>query len=153
LAAEAGTPIILAVFSGAKLGHDRTIANVPLAPPSTGEAMPIKSKYLFVVSMDVDPDKEALFNEVYDREHVPNLLQVPGVHAAARMAGEPFVLNIGGEERRIAQDGPRYTALYEIDGPHVLVSREWAQASETGRWPREVRPYTRNRRHALYKLR
>ena len=94
--------------------------------------MPIKSKYLFVVSMDVDPDKEALFNEVYDGEHVPNLLQVPGVHTAARMAGEPFVLNIGGEDKRIAQDGPRYTALYEIDGPHVLVSREWAQASEKG---------------------
>jgi len=115
--------------------------------------MPIKSNYLFVVSMDVAPEKEALFNEVYDAEHVPNLLQVPGVHAAARMAGEPFVLNIGGEEKWIAQDGPRYTAIYEIDGPHVLVSREWAQASEAGRWPAEVRPYTRNRRHALFKLR
>jgi hypothetical protein len=100
------------------------------APPmtarsSTGETMPIKSNYLFVVSMDVDPDKEALFNEVYD----------------------------SGEEKRITQDGPRYTAIYEIDGPHVLVSREWAQTSEAGRWPGEVRPYTRNRRHALYKLR
>ena len=120
---------------------------------STGETMPIKSNYLFVVSMDVDPDKEVLFNEIYDIEHVPNLLKVPGVYAAARMAGEPFVLNIGGEEKRIAQDGPRYTAIYEIDGPHVLVSREWAQASEAGRWPGEVRPYTRNWRHALYKLR
>ena len=49
--------------------------------------MPIKSKYLFVASMDVDPDKEALFNEVYDTEHVPNLLKVPGVHAVARMDG------------------------------------------------------------------
>jgi len=118
---------------------------------STGETMPIESNYLFVVS-DVDPDKEGLFNEVYDTEHVPNLLKVPGVRAAARMAGEPFVLNIGGEEKRIAQDGPRYTAIYEIDGPQVLVSLEWAQASEAGRWPGEVRPYTRNRRHALYKL-
>ena len=115
--------------------------------------MPIQSKYLFVVSMDVDPGKEALFNEVYDTEHVPNLLKVPGVYAAARMAAEPFTLNIGGEEKRIAQDGPHYTAIYEIDGPHVLVSREWAQASEAGRWPGEVRPHTRNRRHALYKLR
>ena len=61
--------------------------------------MPIKSKYLFVASMDVDADKEALFNEVYDTEHVPNLLQVPGVHAVARLAGEPFALNIGGEEK------------------------------------------------------
>src|SRR6202030_370198 len=104
-AAWAGTPMFVAVFLGAKLGHDRTIANASLAPPTTGETMPIKSKYLFVVSMDVDPDKEALFNDVYDSEHVPNLLQVPGVHSAARMAGEPLVLNIGGQEKQNAQDG------------------------------------------------
>ena len=35
--------------------------------------------------MDVDPDKEALFNEVYDTEHVPNLIDVPGVHAVTRV--------------------------------------------------------------------
>ena len=115
--------------------------------------MPIKSRYLFVVSMDVDPDKEELFNEVYDTEHVPNLMKVPGVHAVARLMGEPFVLSIGGEEKRVAVDGPRYSALYEIEGPHVLVSPEWAKASETGRWPIAVRPFTRNRRHSLYKLR
>jgi hypothetical protein len=44
--------------------------------------IPINSKYLFVASMDVDPDKEGLFNETYDTEHVPNLLKVPAVHAA-----------------------------------------------------------------------
>jgi hypothetical protein len=115
--------------------------------------MPITSKYLFVASMDVDPDKEALFNEVYDTEHVPTLLKVPGVHSAARLVGEPFVLSIGGEEKPIAQTSPRYSAIYEIDGPHVLVSPEWALASEAGRWPTEVRPFTRNRRQALYKLR
>ena len=115
--------------------------------------MPVKAKYLFVASMDVDPEKEALFNEVYDIEHVPNLLKVPGVHAVVRMEGEPFVMSIGGQEKRVAQDGPRHSALYEIDGPHVLVSREWAKAVEAGRWPSEVRPFTSNRRHALYKLR
>ena len=41
--------------------------------------MSIKAKYLFVASMDVTPEKEALFNEVYDTEHVPTLLKVPGV--------------------------------------------------------------------------
>ena len=39
--------------------------------------MPISSKYLFVVSMDVDADKEMLFNEIYDTEHIPNLLKYP----------------------------------------------------------------------------
>ena len=115
--------------------------------------MPIKSKYLFVATMDVDPEKEALFNEIYDTEHIPNLLQVPGVHAVTRMEGEPFRFNIGGEEKQISHDGPRHSAIYEIDGPHVLVSREWAKAVEAGRWPGEVRPFTRNRRHALYRLR
>lgn len=115
--------------------------------------MPFNSKYVFVASMDVDPDKEALFHEVYDTEHVPSLLQVPGVHAVMRVTGEPFAVSIGGEEKKVAHEGPRHSALYEIDGPHVLVSPEWAKAVETGRWPTHVRPYTRNRRHALYKLR
>ncbi len=114
--------------------------------------MPITAKYLFVVSMDVDPDKEALFNEVYDTEHVPNLLKVPGVHSARRAKGENFSVNIGGEETKRTHDGPRYTAIYEIDGPHVLVSPEWTKAGEAGRWPGEVRPFTRNRRHAVYRV-
>jgi len=88
------------------------------------DSMAPKSRYLFVASMDVDPDKEALFNEVYDTEHVPNLLKVPGVHSVSRMQGESFVMSIGGEERTITHDGPRHSAIYEIDGPHVLVSRE-----------------------------
>ena len=36
--------------------------------------MPGKAKYLFIASMDVDPAKEALFNEVYDTEHIPLIL-------------------------------------------------------------------------------
>ena len=114
--------------------------------------MPINSKYVFVASMDVDPEKEALFNEIYDAEHVPNLLNVPGVRSATRIKGEPFTLSIGGATKNVAHEGARYSAVYEIDGPHVLVSPEWTKAGEAGRWPGEVRPYTRNRRHALYKV-
>lgn len=114
--------------------------------------MPVKSKYLFVASMDVAPGKEALFNEVYDTEHIPNILKVPGVHSAVRMVGEPFAINLGGEQKKVAHAGPRYSAIYEIDGPEVLLSKEWAQMVELGRWPAEVRPHTLNRHHALYKI-
>ena len=93
--------------------------------------MPIKTKYLFVASMDVDPEKEALFHEVYDTEHVPNLLKVPGVHAVARLEGEPFAMSIGGEERRVTPEGPRHTAIYEIDGPQVLISRGMGQGGRS----------------------
>jgi len=114
--------------------------------------MPLKSKYVFVASMDVDPDKEALFNEVYDTEHVPYLLKVPGVQAVSRLVGEAFAINMGGAEKEVAHAGPRYSAIYEIDGPHVLVSPDWAKAVETGRWASQVRPFTRNRHLAMYKV-
>jgi hypothetical protein len=115
--------------------------------------MSINSNYLFVVNMDVDADKEALFNEIYDTEHIPNLLKVPGVRGVTRMAGESFAMSIGGAEKKVAHDGPRYSAIYEIDDPHVLVSQEWANAVEQGRWPTQIRPFTHNRKHALYKVR
>ena len=72
--------------------------------------MPIKAKYLFVASMDVDADKEALFNEVYDTEHIPLLSKVPGVHAVSRMVGEPFAFSIGGEEKKMPQSSRRVRA-------------------------------------------
>ena len=107
--------------------------------------------YIFIASMDVDPDKEDLFNEVYDDEHIPHILEVPGVRSAVRYTAETFEVEVGGERRRIEPDGPRYSAVYEIDGPEVLSSREWIAATEKGRWPTEVRPYTRNRRHEVRK--
>ena len=115
--------------------------------------MPITSKYLFVVSMDVEPEKEDLFNEVYDKEHVPNLLKVPGVLSVTRMKQVPLKLSIGGERRSIKHlNEPAYTAIYEIESPEVLVSDAWSDAVEAGRWPGEVRPYTSNRRHTLHKI-
>jgi hypothetical protein len=81
-----------------------------------------------------------VFNQVYNQEHVPNLLKVPGVRAVTRLEGEPFALGIGGERKEMPAGSPRYTAIYEIDGPEVLASDAWARAVEAGRWPGEVRP-------------
>ncbi len=114
--------------------------------------MPIQSPYVFTAAMDVETDKEGVFNEVYDTEHVPLLLRVPGVLAVTRFKREPVTMVLGGERRTIVLEGePRYTALYELTHPEVLVSDEWARAVDQGRWPGEVRPYTRNRRHLLYR--
>jgi hypothetical protein len=78
---------------------------------------------------------------------------VPGVRAVSRMKTEPAAVNIGGE-RKVLDGGsePHYVALYEIDSPDVLLSKEWAEAVEQGRWPSEVRPFTSNRRHVVRKI-
>jgi hypothetical protein len=113
--------------------------------------MAFETPYLFSAAMDVEPDKEALLNEVYDTEHVPALLAVPGVVSVARYQTRELTIVIGGERRTIVvKDEPRYVALYELESPAVLTSDAWAEAVERGRWPREVRPYTKNRRHLLY---
>ena len=111
--------------------------------------MPVGTKYVFMASMDVAPEKEALFNEVYDQEHIPNLLEVPGVLAVTRVRSEPFAFSIGGERKPMPAASPRYTAIYELQSPDVLTTEAWAKAVETGRWPGEVRPFTSNRQHQL----
>jgi hypothetical protein len=113
--------------------------------------MPLRTRYLFSAAMDVDPSKDALFHEVYEKEHIPALLEVPGVVSAARFKVRELTLMIGGERKTIVIEGePRYNALYEVESPEVLVTAAWARAVERGRWAPEVRPFTRNRRHLLY---
>ena len=110
------------------------------------------TNYLFIASMDVKPDKEDLFNEVYNMEHVPKLLTVPGVVSIYRTVNERLFLSMGGIEKEMIVDGePKYAAFYEIESPSVLISNDWAKGIEEGRWPNEVRPFTFNRRHVLRK--
>ncbi len=112
-----------------------------------------KAKYLMVASMDVDPEHEAIFNEVYDHEHVPNLSKVPGVLGVTRYKRSALTMNIGGESKTIEiPQEPIYTAIYELESPEVLTSPAWDKAIEEGRWPSQVRPHTKNRRHVLLKL-
>ena len=115
--------------------------------------MPGKAKYLFVVSMDVAPDKESLFNEVYDTEHVPYITSVPGVLGATRSTREPLTMMLAGEKRTMdSGNEPKYSVTYELESPDVLLSDAWAEAGERGRWPGDVRPHTTNRRHILRKV-
>ena len=112
--------------------------------------MPLQTSYLFSVSMDVHTEKEALFNEVYEKEHVPLLMDVPGVISVARFKTQELTMILGGERRAIVvDDEPKYNALYEIESPEVLTSEAWANAVDKGRWSDHVRPYTSNRRHVL----
>ncbi len=115
--------------------------------------MPVDTLYLFMVSMDVPADREDFFNQVYETEHVPYLTSVPGVVSATRSVREPLRMMLAGKERTMDPgDEPRYSVIYEIESPDILLSAAWAEAGEHGRWPTEVRPFTTNRRHILRKV-
>jgi len=99
-------------------------------------ALTYKTPYIFWVLMDVERHKEALFNELYDTEHVPLLLGLPGCVNVVRYRTEtPGV--------------PRYLAAYEVERPDLPMSKLWNDTSDIGRWKPEVRPYTYNKRYIV----
>jgi hypothetical protein len=99
--------------------------------------MALDAKYLYVVTMDVEPDKEDLFNEIYDNEHIPVLMKVPGVISAARY-------------KTSDQGVARYLAIYELESPDVPHSEAFREASDSGEWPTKVRPFCKNRSRIVY---
>jgi len=112
-----------------------------------------QARFIFIASLDVDPAKEALFNELYDTEHVPLLLKVPGVLSARRCKAVQGSMAIaGGVVPLVAPGEPNYSCIYELESAEVLTSEAWAKAVDQGRWPAEIRPYIRARRHVLKKL-
>ena len=65
-------------------------------------------KYTFVVLTNPVPGKEAEYNEWYNKQHLPDVLNIPGIVCAQRFAladGQPQV-----EEKT-----HKYLALYEIE--------------------------------------
>jgi hypothetical protein len=56
-----------------------------------------KGRGIFLVYVDIDAQHEQEFNEWYNPEHLPELLAVPGILAAARyeaVRGGPPVLGV-----------------------------------------------------------
>jgi antibiotic biosynthesis monooxygenase (ABM) superfamily enzyme len=96
------------------------------------------AKYLYVVRMDVDPEGEKRFNEWYNEEHIPALLEVPGVRGAYRYAS--------------LEGTPKYVAIYELDDPEVRNSEAWKKAVEMTPRPKGVTPKndTRNLYERIY---
>jgi hypothetical protein len=89
--------------------------------------------YVFWVMMDVERHREALFNELYDSEHLPLLLKLSGCVNAVRY-------------RTTAPGEPRYLCAYEVQNAELPMSKLWNDTSDIGRWKPEVRPYTSNKR-------
>jgi hypothetical protein len=100
-----------------------------------------KGKYVYIAKMDIPPEHEALFNNLYDNEHFPAFRKVPGV-----LDLERFVLVETKNEGL-----PKYAAIYNLESPDVIKSPEWRAAADTGEWAPKIRPHTYNRIHGLYR--
>ena len=98
--------------------------------------------YILVVQLDIPSELEDDFNRAYDEEHVPNLLNVSGVHGCDRYKLEN------------SSDGSmaRYAAVYHIDSPDIPDSAEWREwADKEGEWVSKIRPNYSNRTRSIFR--
>jgi hypothetical protein len=107
---------------------------------AVSEGAPAMS-YIYVVQMDIPAQYEADFNRIYDTEHVPMLSKVPGVQRVTR-----YRLEKSNDSRM-----QKYLAIYEIDSPAVVDSKEWEVAGAWGDWATKIRPHTTSRHHSFFK--
>jgi hypothetical protein len=93
---------------------------------------------LLVIWTDVAPEYEAEFNEWYDKEHVPQLLTVPGILTGRRY---------------LAVEGkPKYIAAYEMADEKVLESAAFREVRDKPTdWSRKMIPQFRNTQRGTFK--
>jgi hypothetical protein len=99
------------------------------------------TEYIYVVQMDIPPEREDDFNRIYDTQHVPEITKVPGVLGVTR-----YKL-----EQSSEKDMPTYLAIYRCASADIPQNAAWKAASDTGDWKEMIRPHTTNRRHSIFR--
>jgi hypothetical protein len=99
----------------------------------------VKAPFFYQVTFEIAPEDEALFNEIYDTEHIPNILEVDGVMQVIRFRdAEPT-----------AKGWLTYSALYLIARPDLPATPQWRAKSDIGRWAPVIRPRVKSRTQRL----
>src|SRR6266851_1082125 len=112
--------------------------NLPTTEPAASGRSVVS--YVYVVQMDIPQHLEAEFNRIYDEDHVPTILKVPGVRSCTRYRLDHSTI----------PTMPRYLAIYEVDSAEIVNSPAWQEASDLGEWKPKIRPRTTNRQHSVF---
>jgi len=93
---------------------------------------------LLIVWTDIAPEYEAEFNEWYDKEHIPQLLSVPGFQTARRY--------------QAIEGKPKYLAVYRLADETVLRSDAFrAVREDPTTWTRKITPQFRNTQRGVFR--
>ena len=97
------------------------------------------ARHCYMVTFEIAREDEAEFNEIYDTEHVPNILKVKGVVGVIRFK----------DAAPNAAGWLVYSALYLLERSDLPDTPEWKKASDTGRWAPVMRPKLKSRQRRL----
>jgi hypothetical protein len=91
--------------------------------------------FCMMITFEVAREDEKEFNDVYDNEHVPNILKVDGVLEVIRFR----------DASPNAKGNFVYSAIYFLARENLHETAEWKAYSEVGRWAPEIRPKLKSR--------
>lgn len=114
-----------------------------LAAHGAGDGKPktwVESEHLYFLQQGIPAELDERFNLLYDTDHIPLMLQAPGVNGVERYRLEWSATG----------DVPDYLTLYSIAGPDVPRSPEWKSQTNKGSWPVEMRPKFTHRRNGSF---
>lgn len=102
-----------------------------------GESLsPDNAGALFIVMMSIAPAVEEEFNDWYNLEHIPRLIQVPGVICARRF--------------RALGATSRYMAVYHLADAAAYAEASWCDADRTP-WIGRMRRFQSDRQYFMFK--
>ena len=91
--------------------------------------------YCMMITFGIAPADEAEFNEIYDTDHIPNIMKLDGVIEVIR-----FRDAAPNEKGYLV-----YTALYMMASENLHLTPEWTALSDLGRWAPVIRPKVKSR--------
>ena len=91
--------------------------------------------YCMMITFEIDPKDEAEFNDIYDNDHIPNIMKLEGVTDVIRFK-DP-----GPNEKGWLV----YTAIYMMTQENLHLTPEWTALSDLGRWAPVIRPKVKSR--------
>ena len=98
---------------------------------STAGAAP----FCMMITFEIAPEDESEFNDIYDNDHIPNILRLEGVLEIIRF--------------RDAAPNDKgflvYSALYLLARENLHETPEWKELSDLGRWAPVIRPKVKSR--------
>jgi hypothetical protein len=97
--------------------------------------------FVYFLQQGIPARLDARFNELYNTDHIPLMLQASGVSGCTRYEAlySP------------SKNVPDYLAVYGVDGVDVPRSPEWKAQTQKGAWPTEMRPHFTARRNGVYR--
>ena len=99
------------------------------------------SRYRFVLQLAIPAELDAKFNDLYDNDHLPYMIKIPGVNSCSR-----FKLEWADSDETL-----EYLCIYELDDPELPRSPIWKKHAAMGRWATEMRQHVTRRRSGVFR--